>query len=267
MLGVSRSGYYAYCRRPVSAREQANKALLEQIGVVYEESRKRYGSPRIHAELRARGVRCSKHRVARLMQKAGMKAKVHKRQRFNPCVHYDYPQGKNQLARCFHTLHPNRIWVGDITYIPTEEGWLYLAVILDLYSRKVVGYTMLPHMRKELALNALEQAVIQRQPQAGLMFHSDRGMQYVCDHFQDRLRSIGAISSMSRKGNCYDNAVAESFFHTLKTELVARENYRTRQEARASIFEYIAVFYNNKRRHSYLNYLTPTEFERDYGEA
>lgn len=268
MLGVSKSGYYRSCKQGRSTRSQRNKELTILIKEIHRESKERYGSPRIHAELDARGISCGRHRVARLMHLAKIKGKVHRRKRWNPCVHYDYPQSEDHLKRNFVVDKPNKVWVSDITYIQSKEGWVYLVVILDLFSRKVVGYSITNHMRSEIVIEAFENAFAIRRPGKGLIFHSDRGMQYICDSFQGKLKSYGIISSMSRKGNCFDNAVAESFFHTLKTELLERNSrYQTMNEARKDIFEYIFNFYNNKRRHSYLEYKTPMEFEGLYSEA
>ena len=267
VLKVSRSGYYSYYRRELSGRAQENQVLLDKIKIAYKGSRGCYGSPRIHAELCAQGDRYGRHRIARMMRTNDIRAKTPRRAKYNPFVHQDYPIGTNHLQRRFSAANKNRVWVSDITYMPTNEGWLYLAVILDIFSRRVVGYAMSDDQRKNLVIAAWDQATQLRQPPRGLIFHSDRGMQYTSDSFQDRLLRHGAISSMSRKGNCYDNAVAESFFHTLKTELMYRMKFRSREEARRNLFEYIVVFYNNKRRHSYLNYLTPAEFEDIHGSS
>lgn len=261
LLEVSRSGYYSYKKDEPSERKAENNMLSAQIRTIYDESKMRYGSPRVHAELGVKGYRCGKNRVARLMKQNGLKAKASRRVKYNPFVHHDYPAGKNHLGRKFNIAQINHAWVSDITYIPTNEGWLYLAIILDLCSRRVVGYAMSESQRKDLVIAALDQAVCLRRPPKGLTFHSDRGVQYICNQFQDRLIQYGMTGSMSRRGNCYDNAVVESFFHTLKTELIQGITYQTRDEARKSLFEYIVVFYNNKRRHSHLNYLTPAEFE------
>lgn len=261
LLQISRSGYYSYSKGDACKRKVENNMLSAQIRIIYDETKKSYGSPRIHAELSAKGYSCGKNRVARLMKQNGLKAKASRRVKYNPFVHYDYPAGKNCLERRFNVDQVNHVWVSDITYIPTNEGWLYLAIILDLCSRRVVGYAMSEAQRKDLVITALDQAVCLRKPPKGLTFHSDRGIQYICDQFQERLIQYGMIRSVSRRGNCYDNAVAESFFHTLKTELMQGITYQTRNEARKSLFEYIVVFYNNKRRHSHLNYLTPAEFE------
>lgn len=266
-LGVSRSGYYRYCQRQLSQRTRENVQLISLIKEIHQASNGRYGSPRIHAELLARDVVCGRHRVARLMRAAGVRGKVSRRKKWNPFQHADYPVGVDYLKRNFAVSAPNKVWVSDITYIATAEGWVYLLVIVDLFSRKVVGYSLAADMESGKVINAFEEAVRLRQPAQGLIFHSDRGTQYVSHRFQACLEQYGAQSSMSRKGNCFDNAVAESFFHTLKTELIELDGYQTREEARRKIFEYIFIFYNNKRRHSYLNYMTPMEFEKKFGDA
>jgi putative transposase len=266
-LGVSRSGYYRYRQRAVSKRARENAQLNLLIKEIHLSSHARYGSPRIHAELQMRGIACGKHRVARLMRAEGVRGKASRRKRWNPFPHAEYPVGVDYVKRNFVVSAPNKVWVSDITYIATTEGWVYLLVIVDLFSRKVVGYSLAADMEGGRLIKAFEEAVQLRQPAQGLIFHSDRGMQYVCHRFQACLERYGALSSMSRKGNCFDNAVAESFFHTLKTELIERNGYQTREEARRKIFEYIFIFYNNKRRHSYLNYMTPMEFEQKFGDA
>lgn len=268
MLGVSRSSFYKHSRLLPSTRALENQELILKIKEIHKRSRETYGSPRIHAELKAQGFWFGKNRVTRLMRENGIKGKVHRRLKFNPCRHYDYRDGKDLLRREFKTSQPNRVWVSDITYIPTQEGWLYLTVILDLFSRRVIGYNLTTHMRKDIVLEAFYQAYESREPAEGLIFHSDRGMQYISDTFQHILKTKGVLCSMSRKGNCFDNAVAESFFHTLKTELISRYvKYSSRAKARAEVFEYINIFYNNLRRHSALNYLTPREFEEQYGKS
>lgn len=199
---------------------------------------------------------------ARLMKQLGIQAKEHRRKKYNPFAHENYDQGKDRVKRKFSVSKPNTVWVSDITYIAPQEGWVYIVVILDLFSRKVVGFHCSAHMDKTLVMIAFEQAIQVRRPPEGLIFHSDRVMQYVNHSFQDYLNRQGVLSSMSRKGNCWDNAVAERFFHTLKTEWVKEQHYLTREQARRSIFEYIFNFYNIKRRHSHLNYLSPAEFEQ-----
>lgn len=264
ILGVSRSGYYQFCRRSPSKRQLENEVLLGEIQRVFQRSRETYGSPRIHAELKEQGQRCSRPRVARLMKKTGIAAKMRRLFRTTTTPSYRRAAAPNLLEQDFTAVAPNQKWVADVTYIRTMEGWLYLAVVLDLYSRKVVGLAMDKSLHTELVLKALEQALQRRQPTEGLQHHSDRGCQYTSSAFQALLAKNKVVCSMSGTGNCYDNAVAESFFHTLKTEWIYFERYDNREQARRSIFEYVEVFYNNQRRHSTVGYLSPAEFERRY---
>jgi len=224
-------------------------------------SRGTYGSPRLTAELRARGIRCGKNRIARLMRLHGIAAKMKRRFKITTHSRHNLPVAENLLNRQFAVDRPNKVWLSDITYIQTQEGWLYLSAVLDLYNRQVIGWSMNDRLTQDLVLNALAQALGRRTPEADAIFHSDRGSQYAGHAFRDVLRNHDFVQSMSGTGNCYDNAVMESFFHTLKTEVVYCERYRTRAEARQSIFEYIEVFYNRIRRHSSLGYLSPLEFE------
>jgi transposase InsO family protein len=230
---------------------------------LFNESRRTYGSPRIHAALRARGVSCGLNRVARLMRKLGLKPRMKKKFRVQTTnSNHDHPIAPNLLNQDFSTDHPNQIWVSDMTYIPTDEGWLYLSSTMDLCSRSIVGWSMSASMDADTSvIAAMKMALERRSPPRGLIHHSDQGIQYACSGFRDLLRAYGIKASMSGKGNCYDNAVKESFFHTLKTELVVHERYRTRAEARASLFDYIEVFYNRQRLHSSLGYLSPADFE------
>lgn len=262
VLGVSRSGYYAYRNRRPSRRETANTKLLVEIQEIHYAKRQVYGSPRIHAELVNRGVACSKNRVARLMRKAEIRAKTKRKFKVTTDSGHNLPIKENLLQRDFKAERPNKVWVADITYIHTDEGWLYMAAVLDLYSRRVVGWHMAPHMRTELVEKALEMAVKQRRPGPNLIHHSDRGSQYASNDYQRFLNKHGMLCSMSRKGDCWDNAPMESFFKTLKTELVAWESYRTRKQAKRSISEYILGFYNSDRLHSTLGYTSPNEFEQ-----
>jgi transposase InsO family protein len=262
VLQVSRSGYYAWRRRPLSAQAQRREQLAEKIQQVHQESCQRYGSPRVHAELKAQGTPCSKNTVAKLMRERGICSKM--RRRF--VVHttdsrHQYAVAENRLDQQFEQPLPDQAWAADITYIWTAEGWLYLAAVIDLCSRMIVGWATADHLRAELPLAALRMALQQRKPAHGLLHHSDRGVQYACDEYQRLLAAQGITASMSRTGNCYDNALMESFFGTLKTELTHHETYSTREEARQSLFEYIEVFYNRKRRHSALGYRSPTEYE------
>ena len=263
VLKVSRSGYYAWRGRTPSARAERQAVLTEQIRQVHVRSRAIYGSPRVHRDLLAEEVRCSKNTVAKLMRAAGLRSK--RRQRFRVRTtdsRHPHPIAPNRLNRAFCQPRPDQAWGADITYIATAEGWLYLAVVIDLCSRKIVGWTTSDSLAAELCVRALELAVQQRRPRQAVLHHSDRGVQYACDAYQERLARHGLRSSMSRRGNCYDNAVTESFFGTLKTELVHHERYATREAARQSLFEYLEVFYNRQRRHSTLGYVSPAQYEQ-----
>lgn len=261
---ISRSGYYRFMGAMPSARHKENERLLGEIKAIHEESRGTYGSPRIHAELRSQGEMCSRKRVIKLMKKGGIEAKMKKRFKITTKVDAKAKAAPNLLKQDFTAKAPNERWVADITYVATGEGWLYVAIILDLFSRKVVGLAMEERMTADLVLKALEQAILHRKPEAGLIHHSDKGAQYTSQDFQSLLALYGFIASMSGTGNCFDNATAETFFHTLKTEHVYFEDYETRHQARLSIFEYIHVFYNKKRRHSTLDYLSPEMFENQW---
>lgn len=261
VLEVSRSGYYAWKTRPPSARARADAQLATEIATTHTRSRRTYGSPRIHADLRARGVRVGRKRIARLMRQEGMAARRKRRFRRTTDSNHPQPIAPNVLEQQFEAEHTNTAWVTDVTYIWTAEGWLYLAAILDLCSRRVVGWAMSATHDRHLALVALDQALTGRTTAAGLIHHSDRGSVYASDDYRKTLAAHGLVASMSRRGNCWDNAVAESFFATLKGELVDHEHYGTRTAARASIGEYIEGFYNPQRRHSSLGYLSPIEFE------
>lgn len=260
-LAVSSAGYYAWRARPESTRAVANRGLLTAIRLLHHDSRQTYGSPRIWRALRAQGYRVGEHRIARLMCHAGIRAKTVTKWRATTQSQHEFPVAANTLDRVFTVAGPNRVWAGDLTYIWTGEGWLYLAVLLDLYSRRVVGWAMGQRLTGELAEQALMMAIMTRTPRAGLVHHSDRGSQYAATSYQRRLTEYGLIPSMSRKGNCWDNACVESFFGTLKRELVYQRHYATRDEAMRDIFEYIEVFYNRQRRHSTLGYHTPAEYE------
>ena len=264
MLGVSRSGYYRFTKAKPSCREQEQERLTMKIQTIYEASRQTYGSPRIHAELKEQGETCSRQRVARLMKQAGIAAKMTKKFKVTTKKNPKAKAAPNLLQQDFTAEQPNRRWVADLTYISTLEGWLYVAVVLDLFSRRIVGLAMGDRMTDDLVLAALEQALIHRNPLPGLLHHSDQGSQYTSHDFQKMLANHQITASMSGKGNCYDNAAMESFFHTLKTEHVYFERYQTRDQAKHSIFEYIEVFYNRQRRHSTLDYKTPITFENNY---
>ncbi len=260
-LAVSPSGYYAWATRPESRRTTANRRLVATIRVIHAESRRTYGSPRVHAALQAEGQQVGEHRVARLMRAGAIRAKTVKKWRATTDSAHPHPVAPNRLNRQFAVAAPNRVWAGDITYVWTSEGWLYLAVMLDLYSRRVIAWAMGSRLTQELAAEALTMALKCRQPTAGLLHHSDRGSQYAATLYREVLASQGITVSMSRRANCWDNAVVESFFHTLKTELVYQRRYTTRAEAKQEIFEWLEVFYNRTRRHSTLGYRSPTEFE------
>jgi len=260
VLKVSKSGYYDWRKWQPSQRERANEELLSEIRKVYTDSRGTYGSPRIHAALQQAGIGCGRHRVARLMHRAGLQAGCQRRKRPRTTQHGPGPIAANVLNRDFVAQRPNEKWVTDITYIDTREGWLYLATILDLFSRKVVGWSMADHLRTSLAETALHMALLQRHSDAPLLHHSDRGCQFTSDDYLAHLTRAGISVSMSRTGNCYDNAVAESFFGTLKTEC-ATAPFATRQQARTAIFQYIEGWYNRHRLHSALGYLSPVQFE------
>lgn len=260
-LAVSPAGYYAWRVRPESRRSAANRALLTDIQGIHQESRQTYGSPSIWHALVRRGQRVGEHRVARLMRQAGLRAKTSTKWRATTQSQHPFPVAENSLDRIFTVSAPNRVWAGDITYVWTLEGWLYLAVLLDLYSRRVIGWAMGQRLTVDLAERALRMAVANRAPVAGLLHHSDRGSQYAATSYQRLLTAYGLRPSMSRKGNCWDNACVESFFGTLKRELVCHRQYATRDEATQDVFEYIEVFYNRQRRHSTLGYQSPAEFE------
>ncbi len=259
-LGVSRSGYYARQRRPESRRRHENARLLQEIKRVYLANRKIYGSPRIHEALCQAGIPCGRHRIARLMRLHGIKAKAFQRKSLSAKCDTVFP-AENLLRRCFKTSGPDRVWLSDITSLRTQKGWLYLAVVLDLYSRRVVGWAMREDMGEKLVVKALEMALLNRN-QAPEIFHSDQGGQYMASSFRERLRQYRIQRSMSRKGNCYDNAVAESFFKTVKQELVSQTKFHDREEAKSALFEYIEVFYNRRRLHSSLGYKSPAAFEQ-----
>ena len=262
VLGVSPAGYYAWRTRPESQRAAANRDLVDDIQQVHREAYGRYGSPRIHAELRAQGRGASRGRIERLMRHHGIRAIMARQRRVRTTdSRHDFPIAANLLERNFTATAPNRIWLADITYVETDQGWLYLATVLDLYSRKIVGWAMCDHLRADLPLAALRMAISAQRPEAGLIHHSDRGVQYASAEYRKVIQSAGFQASMSRKGDCYDNAPMESFFHTLKTELVHHRHYATREQASRYIFAYIEGFYNRTRRHSAIGYISPIEME------
>ena len=262
VLRVSPGGYYDWRGRPQSSRASRHDALVAAIKVIHGEVKARYGSPRIHAELIARGEGCCVNTVARLMRREGFAAKTRRKFRSTTDSNHGRPVAANVLDRRFEPEASNRAWTADITYVATGEGWLYLAAVEDLYSRRIVGWSMGPRIDSRLVVDALEMAVSRRLPGEGLVAHSDRGSQYASEHYQVSLAGHGIVCSMSRRGNCWDNAPMESFFASLKKELTHGEIFATREEARASIFEYIEVFFNRVRRHSSLGYVSPAEYER-----
>jgi putative transposase len=261
VLGVSGSGYYAWRKRQPSARERANQELRALIRSLYRKSRETYGYRRIHAGLVNEGALCGRNRVARLMREDGLRPRRRRRYKRTTQSQHNWPVAPNRLAQSFVAERPNEKWLTDITYIPTAEGWLYLSVVLDLYSRLVVGWAMESYLTDRLTRKAFEMALAYRQPLPGLLHHSDRGSQYASSDYQHLLTNHEALASMSRTGNVYDNAPMESFFATLKKDLIHHRNYDTRQQAKADIFEYLEVFYNRQRLHSSLGYLSPMAFE------
>jgi transposase InsO family protein len=261
VLGVSPSGYYAWRQRPEPVRVKSDAQLAIEIAAEHKRSRGIYGSPRVHLELQARGVRVGRKRVERLMRKNGIRGRQKRRFRRTTDSNHAQPIAPNVLARNFDPKRPNEAWAGDVTYIATGQGWLYLAVLLDLFSRRVVGWAISDTNDRVLALEALNQALRLRQPQQGLVHHSDRGSPYASEEYRSALAAAGIVPSMSRTGDCWDNAVAESFFATLRAELLDHQRYSTRAEATTSIGDYIEGFYNPQRRHSYIGYASPIEFE------
>jgi len=268
VLEVSRAGFYAWRSRAPSAAQVRREALTEQVARIHAQVKGRYGSPRVHAELVARGTPCCENTVARVMREAGIAAKTRRKFRQTTDSNHPHPVAPNVLDRDFDPAEPNASWVADVTYVPTREGWLDLAVVIDLFSRMVVGWSMAATMTSRLVVDALEMAVVRR-PEGcpGLVAHSDRGSQYASEHYRRRLEEERITCSMSRRGNCWDNAPMESFFASLKKELVHGEDYATRAEATASIFEYLEAFYNRVRRHSSLGYVAPAEYERAHNQT
>ena len=266
VLGVSRAGFYAARRRPLAARRREDHPLAIHVAAVHAASRGRYGSPRVYEELQAQGHEVGRHRVARLMREQGLRARSKRRFQRTTDSDHGLPVAPNVLARQFAVATPNTAWVSDITYLWTREGWLYLIVILDLFSRRVVGWALHERITRQLALDALTMALRHRQPRPGLVCHSDRGSQYASDDYQALLAVHGVVCSMSRRANCWDNAVAESFFSTLKIELAHDADWDTHAAARADVAEYLEIFYNTQRRHSVLGYVSPVAFERQHEE-
>jgi len=267
LLGLQRSSYYAWQKRRPSQQEQNNRALIEHIRRIHRLSRRTYGSPRVYAQLQRQGITCSPKRVARLMQQDGLQGQRRSRRVITTHSRHSLPVAPNSLNREFYADRPDQKWVADITYIPTAEGWLYLAGVLDLYSRKIVGWAMSHQIDANLVEQALRMALYQRRPGRGLLHHSDRGSQYASRQIRTLLEVHQIQISMSGTGNCYDNAVMESFWGTLKNEWVHRQKYRTRAQAKSDIFAYIEGFYNTVRLHSTLGYCSPMEFEAKYNQS
>jgi putative transposase len=266
VLGVSRAGFYAAHHRPVAARRRADQQLAVHVAAAHAASRGRYGSPRVYRELQAHGHEVGRHRVARLMREQGLRARKKRGFQRTTDSQHGLPVAPNVLDRQFTAATPNTAWVSDITYLWTREGWLYLVVILDLFSRRVVGWALHDRITRHLAVDALTMALRQRQPRPGLVHHSDRGSQYASGDYQALLEAHGVVCSMSRRGNCWDNAVAESFFSTLKIELAHDVEWCTHGDARSDVAEYLEIFYNTQRRHSVLGYLSPVAYERRHEE-
>ncbi len=265
VLQVSRNGYYDWRDRPESKRSKENGFALSQIREVHARSREAYGALKTWRELMARGYSWGRHRIAKLRRTAGIEAKRKRRFRITTQSRAGAAPAKNRLKQCFEAKAANRVWAGDITFIPTAEGWLYLAVLIDLYSRRVVGWAMSERIDQQLVIDALNMALLQRRVKPGLIHHTDQGRQYTSAAYLAVLKQHGMIASMSRRANCYDNAVAESFFSSLKNELVHHRTFKTRNEAITAIFEYIEVFYNRQRRHQTLDYSSPVDYERKVG--
>ena len=267
MLGVSKSGYYDWHGRPPSERTRQDDALTETIRHIHERSRRTYGSPRVHAELRALGTRCSRKRVERLMRGAGLRGCMRGKRIATTCRGKRAAPAEDLVKRDFRASQMDKIWVAELTYVATEEGFLYLAFVLDVYSRRIVGWAMEDHLRTEIVVDALRMALWRRKPAPGLVHHSDQGVQYTALSFGERLKEVGINPSMGRTGTALDNAMAESFVSTLKAELVSRTRFPTRQAAKSAIFEYLEGFYNARRLHSALGYKSPADFEEDRMEG
>lgn len=263
VLQVSRSGYYKWLKKSALPENPKRVELRTSIAAIHTAARGVYGSPRVHQALKARGIHCNRKTVERMMRKAGLRAKQSKKFKATTNSKHDKPIAPNTLDRNFEVQEPNKVWVSDITYVWTEEGWLYLVVFIDLWSRRIVGWSMSDRMKSEFVQDAFEMACRKRKPQMSeLLIHSDRGSQYASDLFLKNFSEDSCKQSMSRKGNCWDNAVSESFFGTIKKEMIYLEKYATRESARKAIFEYIEVFYNRIRLHSTINFLSPADFEQ-----
>ena len=261
LMRVSRSGYYSWLQDPIGKRGRQDQILKPEVLRVFSKHKRIYGSPRISAKLKKEGILVGENRVARLMREMGLRSIIQRKHKATTNSKHNKPVARNRLNRRFRPARINQAWAGDITYIQTKQGWLYLAIVMDLYSRKIIGWAMSDRINTSLVERALESALAQRTQHKGMLFHSDRGVQYASDSYQALLSQHKIINSMSRKGNCWDNAVVESFFHSLKQEWLHHRNFTTREEARTCIFEYIEGFYNNHRLHSTLGYKSPVEYE------
>jgi len=264
VLEVSRSGYYDWTRRKMSKRVKEKQKLSEHIMRAFKQNKESYGSPRIYRQLTAEGITCGRHTVAHLMKEMGIAGRKNRKYKKPVTVRHARSFAVNVLNRQFTYTEPNRAWVSDVSYFWTHSGWLHLAIVLDHYSRRIVGWSMNDRVDKKLTIEALQMAITNRLPKKGLVHHSDQGAEYTNNEYQNILKENNLISSMSRTGNCYDNAVAESFFKTIKTELAKKRKFETVDEARAAIFEYIEIFYNRNRMHSTLGYVSPAEYERQW---
>jgi len=262
LLGVSKSGFYQFLNRPISARAKEDDKILQEIRQIHRKTNKTYGRPRILEELKEKEISCGTPRLQKIMKQAGISARIVRKFRLTTDSNHSFPISPNLLKRNFSVPHKNHTWVSDITYVKTNSGWLYLCLIIDLYSRRIVGWSMRNHMETSLVLSALRMAYDDRRPEAGLIFHSDRGSQYASFEFRRQLALYGMKSSMSRKADCWDNACAESMFSTLKRELIYRKQFENHADAKLEIFEYIEVFYNRQRRHSFIGYMSPENFEK-----
>lgn len=267
VLGVSSSGYYAWLKGKVSQRKHKDTLLGNKIKSVFEDSKGTYGSVRLHQALKRDGETVGRNRVIKLMKQLNLKVQTKRKYKATTDSNHTLRTHKNLLEQNFNVTKPDSVYAGDITYVWTQEGWLYLAVVMDLFSRRIVGWSMDKHMTRQLVMQALLSAYWRRKPNKGVIFHSDKGSQYASHDYCDLLKAYDFIGSMSGKGNCYDNAVVESFFHSLKTERIHRKHYQTREEAKSDIFNYIEMFYNTKRLHSTLGYCSPVQFEQQYRMA
>lgn len=267
VLGVNRSGYYAYLRRGLSHRYAENQRLVRMIEDIWQKFRRVYGSPRITAELHAQGIRCGKNRVARLMRENGIKVSPKKRFKMTTQSDHSLPLAEDLVGRDFSADSDNKLWLSDITYLWTWEGWLYLAAIMDVFNREIIGWALRKSLTKDLVVTALQNALIKRNPASGLIFHSDRGSQYASLKVRHILKARGILQSMSGKGNCYDNAMIESFFSSMKKELVLQETFHSKDKAQYFVYDYIEIFYNRQRRHSSLNYKTPVEYSSEVSQT